>query len=94
MAPKIGTNATTLRQWQSMGELMQVDGIGKQYAELLVRCGVDSVETLRKSNPESLLAKINKVEGSREVRIQGSSISLDRVKSWISAAGDLQLVTA
>ena len=40
--------------WASMLDLMRIDGIGFQYAELLTYSGVRSVEDFRKRNPQNL----------------------------------------
>jgi predicted flap endonuclease-1-like 5' DNA nuclease len=86
LAQRIDAPENTVRQWQSMGELMGVKGIGPQYAELLVRSGVESVAALRKTDPKKLLAAIETTNEGRQVAIQGNPVGPKLVKGWIGAA--------
>lgn len=72
--------------WQCMAELMAVTGIGKQYAELLVRAQVSSIDELCAETAQQLLARIHKLEKHRGNRIQGNTIGTKVVQSWINAA--------
>lgn len=72
--------------WQCMAELMAVNGIGKQYAELLVRADVSSIDELCAETPQALLARIHKLEKHQGNRIQGNTIGIKSVQSWINAA--------
>jgi predicted flap endonuclease-1-like 5' DNA nuclease len=72
--------------WQCMAELMAVNGIGKQYAELLVRSDVSSIDELCAETPQALLARIHKLEKHQGNRIQGNTIGVKSVQSWINAA--------
>jgi len=72
--------------WQSMAELMAVTGIGKQYAELLVRADVSSIEGLAGEAPQALLNRIQRLEKQQTNRIQGNTIGLPIVQSWIQEA--------
>ncbi|HLF16492.1 MAG TPA: DUF4332 domain-containing protein [Candidatus Thermoplasmatota archaeon] len=72
--------------WQCMAELMAVNGIGKQYAELLVRADVSSIDELCAETPQALLNRIHKLENHQGNRIQGNTIGIKVVQSWISAA--------
>jgi hypothetical protein len=72
--------------WQCMAELMAVNGIGKQYAELLVRADVSSIDELCAETAQPLLARIHKLEKHQGNRIQGNTIGIKSVQSWINAA--------
>jgi predicted flap endonuclease-1-like 5' DNA nuclease len=72
--------------WQCMAELMAVNGIGKQYAELLVRADVSSIDELCAETAQPLLARIHKLEKHQGNRIQGNTIGIKAVQSWINAA--------
>lgn len=72
--------------WQCMAELMAVNGIGKQYAELLVRADVSSIDELCAETPQALLNRIHKLEKHQGNRIQGNTIGVKAVQSWITAA--------
>jgi hypothetical protein len=72
--------------WQCMAELMAVNGIGAQYAELLVRADVSSIDELCAETPQPLLNRIHKLEQHQGNRIQGNTIGIKIVQTWISAA--------
>jgi predicted flap endonuclease-1-like 5' DNA nuclease len=86
LAGRIGAPESSVRQWQSMGELMGIKGVGPQYAELLVRAGVDSIAALRKADAKKLLADIERLNEGRKVAIQGNPVGPKLVKAWIGAA--------
>lgn len=77
---------TEVEGWQSMAELMAVDGIGKQYAELLVRSGVYGIDELGAETLQPLLDRIERLERHQGNRIQGNTIGIKIVESWIRAA--------
>jgi hypothetical protein len=76
----------TVGSWQCMAELMAVNGIGKQYAELLVRADVSSIDELCAETAQPLLTRIHKLEKHQGNRIQGNTIGIKSVQSWINAA--------
>lgn len=76
----------TVEGWQCMAELMAVNGVGKQYAELLVRADVSSIDELCAETPQPLLNRIHKLEKHQGNRIQGNTIGIKAVQSWITAA--------
>jgi hypothetical protein len=77
---------TVVGSWQCMAELMAVNGIGKQYAELLVRADVSSIDELCAETAQPLLTRIHKLEKHQGNRIQGNTIGIKSVQSWINAA--------
>lgn len=72
--------------WQCMAELMAINGIGKQYAELLVRVGVPSIRVLCAQTPQTLLDRIIRLERRQGNRVQGNTIGIKAVQTWIHAA--------
>lgn len=86
VADRVGAPITTMRGWQSMADLLEVDGVGPQQAELLVRSGIHSVEELAASRPATLLNQIRRTEAGRKVPIQKQPASLKRVQSWVRSA--------
>jgi uncharacterized repeat protein (TIGR01451 family) len=88
VAKKTGAPETTVREWMAMAELIDVKGVGKQYAELLVRAGVTSIAQLAASDAKELAGRIEEVQEGREVRIQGGPAGVKTVKGWIKAAKD------
>lgn len=76
-----------VEQWKCQSELMAIDGIGKQYAELIVRTGVCSIRELAAQNPERLLTRVHRLEARVGRPIQGNTIGLKTVETWIDRAG-------
>lgn len=75
-----------VRSWQRMTELMALQDVGPQYAELLVRARITSIEQLSEMTPADVLDAVQKAEGDREVRIQGNKIGEKHTRKWIQAA--------
>lgn len=76
----------TVQKWYGMAELMRVKGIGKQFAELLVRSGVTSIDELKDQKPKQLSKLVNAKMESLDVTIQGAGVSEKRAGNWIKAA--------
>lgn len=87
VALALDVSPLVVEQWKCQCELMAIDDIGKQYAELLVRSGVGSIRELSAQDPERLLKQIGRLEDRVGNSIQGNSIGSKVVKSWIAAAG-------
>ncbi len=80
-----GIDTKILLKWVNMSDLFRIDGVGKQYAELLKAAGVDTVKELKNRNPQNLHLKLKETNGSgrRLVRaIPGEKI----VEAWVNAA--------
>lgn len=99
VAGSIEADLLRVKDWQSMSELMTLDGVGPQYSELLVRAGVASIPALCAEDPEELEGRIQALEGRLQKRVQGNKIGTKVVKSWIATAwshhnGGPQKITA
>lgn len=87
VATQIGVTVQAVKDWQAMGQLMQVKGIGPQYAEMLVLAGCRTVGELARSDPAKLTAKIDAVEDARRDNpVVGVNITQNHVERWIVAA--------
>ncbi len=86
LADELDVSAKTTRQWLRMAELMAVSGIGPQYAELLVRSGVETIDALAQADAEDLVETIADKQKDLMVRIQGNVIKPGRAQGWIDAA--------
>lgn len=87
VALALDVSPLVVEQWKCQCELMAIDGIGKQYAELLVRAGVGSIRELSSQDPERLLKRIGRLEDRVRKPIQGNTIGQKAVESWIASAG-------
>ncbi len=91
-AKALGVHAREVRDWQSMADLMEINGVGKQYSELLMRAGIHSVDELAGSDPAKVFAATEAIEKRnlegtrRQARIQGTHLSEDRIRRWVEEA--------
>lgn len=84
----LGVSQNTVKSWQSMAELASVKDIGPQYAELLERSGIHSIEQLKNYDPDELLMLVREKQDSLKVNIQGNSPGYATVEHWIAEAQD------
>ena len=91
VARAIGAPVSTVKSWQNMSVLASVKDIGPQYAELLERSGVHSIDQLKDSNPTTLLNLVHHKEDSLKVNIQGNTIGQATVENWIDEARNHEL---
>ncbi len=74
-------------RWVNHIDLIRINGIGPQYAELLEAAGVDSVPELAQRNAENLQAKLVEVNTARN--LVGRVASVGEVTGWIQQAKEL-----
>lgn len=86
LAEALDASPKTVTRWQQMAELIAIDGIGPQYAELLARSGIHSVDDLARADAEELVEAIETKQKDLRVNIQGNVIRTDRVQGWIDSA--------
>lgn len=77
-----------VRNWQDQAELMALNGVGPQWAELLVRSGIRSIPELEVWEPDPLFNAVTDKQEELDVRIQGSKLTEDRVATWIQQAAE------
>lgn len=82
IANNLGAPVGSVEKWQQMGELMLVEGIGKQSAESLVRAGITSIDDLKKQTSPKLVAAVKLAKAGTKMRgIQSAS-----ARTWIQRA--------
>lgn len=69
LANNLGAPVGSVEKWQQMGELMLVEGIGKQVSESLVKSGITSIDALKKQTPAKLVAAVDAAK--KETRLRG-----------------------
>lgn len=82
IANNLGAPVGGVQKWQQMGELMLVEGIGKQSAESLVRAGIVSIDALCKSTPAKLVAAVKLAKVGAKMR----GIQTASARTWIQRA--------
>jgi len=89
LAETTGIKSSVILKWVNMSDLFRVKGIGKQYAELLEKAGVDTVKELKMRQPAALLAQIEKINNAGKKRMVQALPGLKRVKLWVRQAQKL-----
>lgn len=70
--------------WANISDLTRVRGIALDYSELLVACGVDTVKDLSRRNATNLVARMEEVNGKKQ--LVDLLPSEKRVCGWIASA--------
>lgn len=73
--------------WANMADLMRINGIGKQYSELLEAAGVDTVKELRNRRADNLTAKMQEVNEVKKLARTTPAQSV--VEGWVEQAKTL-----
>jgi predicted flap endonuclease-1-like 5' DNA nuclease len=92
LADKVGVPLKTVQQWQAIGELVKVKGIGPQYAEALARSGIDGIAALKRRAASTVTEQVNAYLDSLEVTVVGTKITEARVEGWKKAAEGMKRV--
>jgi predicted flap endonuclease-1-like 5' DNA nuclease len=80
----------TLLEWVNRADLARINGIGRQYSDLLEAAGVDTIVELGKRKPEVLHETMAKVNARKNLVDQLPSLRL--VKAWVRKAKSLKRV--
>ena len=92
LAEATGQTHAQILEWVNHVDLMRIDGVGSEYADLLEAAGVDSVPELATRNAANLAAALESTNSSKDLvrRVPSESV----VAGWISEAKTLpKLVT-
>jgi len=90
LVAKTGIKSSVILKWVNMSDLFRIRGIGKQYAELLEKAGVDTVKELKMRKPAALLAQMEKINAAGKKRMVQVMPGVKRVKSWVQQAQKLR----
>lgn len=90
IADKSGISEALILRWVNHIDLIRINGVGPQYAELLEAAGVDTVPELAQRNPDNLHPKLAAVNEERHLvrRLP----TPDDVRAWVAAAKTLPRV--
>lgn len=85
-----GIPESLILTWVNHADLMRINGIGDQFAELLEAAGVDTVKELRNRVPENLHAKVTEVNALKN--LSGRVPTLNELTGMIEQAKGLEPV--
>ena len=87
IAEATGLSEKHLLKWANMADLMRINGVAGQYAELLEAAGVDTVKELRHRNAANLAEAMAKA--NEEKNLSGNAPSESTIAGWIDEAGKI-----
>lgn len=75
-------------KWANLADLMRINGVGPQFAELLEAAGVDTVKELRTRNAANLATKMAEVQ--KEKKLTKAAPAESVVTGWITEAKGME----
>ena len=87
-----GAPAKTVQNWKHMAQLVKINGVGPQFAELMVRAGVEGIEDLKTLNVTRTVAQIRDYSKSLKSNVTGSGIGEKRLTTWQNEAKKMRKV--
>jgi predicted flap endonuclease-1-like 5' DNA nuclease len=93
LASASGLTETQLLEWVNHADLMRINGVGSEYADLLEAAGVDSCAELAQRNAANLAQTFQELDAARPNWIRQIP-SEATVAAWIAEAKTLEAVVA
>jgi hypothetical protein len=90
LVESIGIDAGLILTWVNQADLFRIEGVGKQFGELLEAAGVDTIVELAQRNPAHLFGKLTQVNAER--KLAGRSPRQEEVNTWVQQAKGLPRV--
>lgn len=87
LAESSGVDESKILKWVNHADLMRINGVGPQFAELLEAAGVDTVKELRGRRADNLAAKMAEVNEAKN--LANRTPNEDMVSGWIEEAKSL-----
>jgi predicted flap endonuclease-1-like 5' DNA nuclease len=84
LASEVGSTAATVLTWANCADLMRVDGIGMQFADLLEAAGVDTIPELAQRNAPNLHERVAALND--EKKLAGRAPTGAEIEAWIVQA--------
>jgi predicted flap endonuclease-1-like 5' DNA nuclease len=84
LAEELGVSTEQVTDWVNRADLMRLNGVGREMANLLEECGVDSCKELQHRVPANLQAKLKEI--NTEKKIAHHAPTLTQVEAWVEQA--------
>jgi predicted flap endonuclease-1-like 5' DNA nuclease len=85
IAEQCGLSPKLILEWVNHADLMRINGVGSEYADLLEAAGVDTVAELAQRNAANLAVKLEEVNQALVRRVPTEAV----VTTWIAEAKTL-----
>lgn len=83
-----GISEKHLLEWVNLADLMRINGVGEEFADLLEEAGVDTVKELATRNAENLAEKMAEI--NEQKNLTNRVPSAETVQKWVDEAGTLE----
>ena len=93
LSTETGISTRLLLEWVNHADLMRLDGVGPEYADLLEAAGVDSCAELAQRNAANLAMTFQELDAARPNTVRQVP-SEATVAGWIAQAGKLVAVVS
>ena len=87
VSTETGLSEKHILEWVNLADLMRINGVGEEFADLLEEAGVDTVKELATRNAENLAAAMDEVNEKKNLTDRVPSA--ETVQKWIDEAGSL-----
>jgi predicted flap endonuclease-1-like 5' DNA nuclease len=91
LSTETGISERLLLEWVNHADLMRIDGVGSEFADLLEAAGVDSCAELARRNPKNLAETFQELDAARPNTVRRIP-SEDTIRGWIEQADTLAKV--
>jgi len=91
LSNETGISERLLLEWVNHADLMRIDGVGSEFADLLEAGGVDSCAELARRNAKNLAETLAEVVAARPGIVRRTP-SEDMIRGWIEQAEKLAKV--
>ena len=90
LADETGISGKLILKWTNHADLMRINGVAGQFAELLEASGVDTVKELKHRGPANLQAKMEEVNA--EKNLVNRVPNLPEVEKLVAQAKELEAI--
>ena len=84
VSERTGIPPAELLRWAHQADVMRINGIGSEYADLLASAGVDTIKSLRRRNATNLMVAMTQVNSKK--RLVQRLPTVEMVQGWIDEA--------
>ena len=92
VSTETGISEKHLLEWVNLSDLMRINGVGEEFADLLEEAGVDTVKELATRNAENLAVAVAEVNEKKNLTDRVPSA--ETVQKWIDEAASLDPVVS
>lgn len=87
VSTETGISEKHLLEWVNLADLMRINGVGEEFADLLEEAGVDTVKELATRNAENLATTVKEVNEKKHLTDRVPSA--ETIQGWIDEAGKM-----